>query len=137
MSLAIIRLLFDAGLLVLVWMVQLVVYPSFSFYNKDNLKRWHDKYKAQVTIIVLPLMLGQLATAGAQLWNEVTWYTVTSAVIVFLLWLSTFAKFVPLHNQITNGDYGEQTLQDLVRYNWGRTILWTGLFLISMGKVLL
>lgn len=132
MSLEIIRLLFDAGLFVLIWMVQLVVYPSFSFYNSNNLKRWHDKYTKQITFIVMPLMLGQLATVGVQLWQNVTWYTVLSGVLVLLLWGSTFLKFVPLHNRIATGDFDERTLNDLVRFNWGRTVLWSVLFLISL-----
>jgi len=135
MSLAIIRLLFDAGLFVLIWMVQLVVYPSFTFYNSDNLKRWHDKYTKQITFIVMPLMLGQLAAIGAQLWEEATWYTVLSGVLVFLLWGSTFLKFMPLHNRITAGDFETKILDDLIHYNWGRTVLWSVLFLISMGAI--
>jgi len=132
MSLAIIRLLFDAGLLVLIWMVQMVVYPSFTFYNQDNLKRWHDKYTRQITFVVMPLMFGQLAAISGQLWEEVTWYTVLSGVFVFLLWSSTFLKFVPLHNRITKDNFDNKTLDDLVRYNWGRTVLWSALFLISV-----
>jgi len=136
MSLIVIRLLFDAGLFVLIWMVQLVVYPSFTFYKPNNLKRWHDKYTKQVTFVVMPLMLGQLAIIGTQLWEDATLYTVLSGVLVFLLWLSTFIKFVPLHNRITTGDFDDKTLTDLVRYNWGRTVLWSGLFLISVVTVL-
>jgi len=132
MSLAIIRLLFDAGLLVLIWMVQMVVYPSFTFYKKDNLKRWHDKYTRQITFVVMPLMFGQLAAISGQLWEEVTWYTVLSGVFVFLLWSSTFLKFVPLHNRIAKDNFDNKTLDDLVRYNWGRTVLWSALFLISV-----
>jgi len=135
MSLAIIRLLFDAGLLVLIWMIQLVVYPSFTFYDQSNLKRWHDKYTRRVTFVVMPLMLGQLAAVGLQLWKDANWYTVLSGIIVFLLWLSTFMKFVPLHNRISGGDFDKETLNDLVRNNWGRTVLWSLLFLISVGKL--
>ena len=135
MSLEIIRLLFDTGLLVLIWMVQLVVYPSFTFYNSNNLKRWHDKYTKQITFIVMPLMIGQLAVIGVQLWEDVTWYTLLSGMLVFLLWGSTFLKFVPLHNRITSGDVEEKTLNDLVRYNWGRTVLWSVLFLISVQAI--
>jgi len=136
MSIAITRLLFDAGLFVLIWMVQLVVYPSFTFYTRENLKRWHDKYTVQVTFIVMPLMLGQLAIIGFQFWQEVTWYTILSAVFVFLLWLSTFLKFIPMHQLITTAEFDELILTNLVRYNWGRTFLWSGLFLISVGKVM-
>jgi len=81
-------------------------------------------------------MLGQLATIGGQLWAGANWYNMLSAVLVFLLWVSTFLKFVPLHNRITTGDFDKETLDDLVRYNWGRTVLWSILFLISVVAVL-
>jgi len=80
-------------------------------------------------------MLGQLAIIGAQLWKNATWYTLLSGVLVFLLWGSTFLKFVPLHIRIASGDFEEKTLDDLVLYNWGRTVLWTVLFLISVEAI--
>jgi hypothetical protein len=136
MSLVIIRLLFDTGLLVLIWLVQLVVYPSYTYYTQDNFKRWHDQYTKRVTIIVMPLMLGQLIVIGMQLWTDANWFNLLSGLIVFLLWCATFLKFVPLHNRITNGDFNQETLHDLIRCNWGRTVLWSVLFLISVGEVL-
>jgi len=45
MSIPLIRLLFDFGLLVLIWLVQLVIYPSFLYYEQDNLKRWHENIR--------------------------------------------------------------------------------------------
>jgi len=134
MSLEIIRLLFDAGLFVLIWIIQLVVYPSFSFYNSKNLKRWHDKYTKQITFIVMPLMLGQIATIGVQLWKDATWYSVLSGILVLLIWGFTFLKFVPLHNQIAVGEVQEKIFDDLVRYNWVRTVLWSLLLMISLGS---
>ncbi len=44
MSLEIIRLLLDFGLVVLIWMIQGIVYPSFLDYNTENLAVWHRKY---------------------------------------------------------------------------------------------
>ena len=56
MSLDLARLLIDFGFVVLIWAVQLVIYPSFGFYAKANLFEWHKSYTARVTYIVLPLM---------------------------------------------------------------------------------
>ena len=55
-----ITLLVDIGLVVLIWMVQLIVYPSFTFYSKENLVNWHQKYTARIAVIVIPLMFLQL-----------------------------------------------------------------------------
>ncbi len=126
------RLLFDFGLVVLIWMVQLVVYPSFRYYSSENLVEWHRLYTLQITYVVMPLMLGQLGICLLQLWNVVSWYTLVSMGIVFLLWLSTFLQFVPMHGSIAVGNFDENTLVNLVSKNWLRTILWTLLFCISL-----
>lgn len=136
MSLEIIRLLFDAGLFILIWIVQLVIYPGFSFYNRDNLMRWHERYTSRITLVVMPLMLGQLAIVGLQLWSDLNGYTVASAFVVLLLWLSTFLKFIPLHQRIADGDFDKEVLNDLVRFNWGRTVLWTALFVLSVVEMI-
>ena len=109
-----IRLLLDFGLVVLVWIVQLVIYPSFKYYEKTNLLKWHERYTTQITLVVFPLMFGQLIIGGLQLWQEISWYTVSSAVIISALWISTMFLFVPLHGRITTGDYKEETLEKLV-----------------------
>ena len=70
MSIPLIRLLFDFGLLVLIWLVQLVIYPSFLYYEQDNLKRWHEKYTQKITYVVLPLMMGQLIITTIHLFND-------------------------------------------------------------------
>jgi len=131
MTLSLIRLLFDFGLLVMIWMVQLVVYPGFKYYHRERLIEWHNIYTARISYVVLPLMLGQLLLSGIQLWGEVSWYTLGSFLIIALLWGSTFLQFVPLHDTISKGNFKEETIFQLVKKNWLRTVLWTFLFLCS------
>ena len=100
MSLDLARLLIDFGFVVLIWAVQLVIYPSFGFYTKANLFEWHKSYTNRVTLIVLPLMFSQLILSCLQLWNIQNWYTIVSFVIIIILWLQTFLIFVPLHQSI-------------------------------------
>lgn len=122
------RLLFDFGLVVLIWMVQLIVYPSFIYYSKADLIPWHNIYTGKITLIVLPLMLGQLIVAGLQMSQNLNWYTGISLLIILILWGSTFLVFVPLHGDISSHTFDEQTLTQLVNRNWVRTILWSLLF---------
>lgn len=132
MNLAQYRLLLDFGLAVLIWIVQLVVYPSFLFYRREDLLNWHGDYTQKITYVVLPLMLGQLLAGGLQLARSVSWYTAFSAVVILSLWLLTFLVFVPLHGQIASGAFDEQTLSRLVQWNWLRTALWTLLFVAGL-----
>lgn len=125
------RLLFDFGLVVLIWLVQLVIYPSFLFYSKEQLISWHQKYTTRLTFIVIPLLFGQLITAILQLLNKITIYTVSSIVLIILVWALTFTQFVPIHNKIASEKSNTQLLNKLVKLNWLRTIVWTIIFIYS------
>jgi len=128
MDINIIRLLFDAGLFVLIWMVQLVVYPSFLYYEKQNLVKWHNHYTKGLSIIVIPLMFGQLIMACIQLVELPSIETIISLLMVCAVWISTFVQFVPVHNKISKNKVTEKLLQQLVNRNWLRTLLWTLIF---------
>ena len=132
MSIAILRLLFDFGLLVLIWIVQRIIYPSFLHYNPKNLISWHKVYTSRLSFIVMPLMLGQLGISIYQLIIEINLYTVLSIIIIIVIWVSTFLQFVPIHAQISKGNASQKMLDSLVKKNWIRTFLWTSLFLYSM-----
>ena len=132
MTLEILRLMIDASFMVLIWAVQLVIYPSFGYYSKANLLIWHKSYTKRVTFIVLPLMLSQLILGVIQLWTLQNWYTLLSMVIIISLWLLTFLVFVPLHQSIDNNTPVENVCEKLVAKNWTRTVLWTLLFVVSV-----
>ena len=131
MSIAIIRLLLDFGLVVLIWIIQRIVYPSFLHYKTQNLIVWHNAYTSRFSTIVIPLMLGQLAISIYQVIVVTNLYTIISLVCIVLIWASTFSQFVPIHSQISKGIINEKLLISLVKKNWIRTILWTLLFLFS------
>ena len=95
------RLVLDVGLLVLIWMIQLIVYPSFLFYTAKELIAWHKMYTKAIALIVIPLMLGQLGIAIYQVFLLQNTYTLTSIVLVVFLWGITLLKFAPMHQQIS------------------------------------
>ena len=131
MSLEVIRLLLDFGLVILIWIIQRIVYPSFLYYTKENLLTWHKEYTARFAVIVIPIMFAQLGVSAYQLSISFNLYTIVSIVIISLVWLSTFLQFVPIHSNIARATVDEKTLELLVRKNWIRTALWTLLFVIS------
>jgi len=128
----ILRILFDLGLLVLIWMVQLVVYPSFLYYSDERLIKWHSRYVQRISLVVIPLMFGQTFVSGYQLYQEHTSYTVGSVILVIVTWVLTFSLFVPRHNAISNGVHTHKTLVELVSLNWSRTMIWTLIFLWTL-----
>lgn len=126
------RLLVDFGFLVLIWAVQLIIYPSFNYYSKENLYIWHNSYTTRVSFIVLPIMLSQLILAFVQLYKIQDWYTILSMLIIIALWLLTFLIFVPLHQSIDKNQPNKNACVKLVTKNWMRTVLWTLLFVLSL-----
>jgi len=131
MSITIIQLLLDFGLVVLIWIIQRIVYPSFLYYNTENLVAWHRIYTSRFSAIVIPLMLGQLGLCIYQVITLSSLYTFISLVIIILIWIATFSQFVPIHSKISQGIVNEKMLISLVKKNWIRTVLWTLLFLYS------
>lgn len=126
------RILFDTGLLVLIWMVQLIVYPSFLFYRKEKLEYWHSIYVKRISFIVIPLMFGQTLVAGYQLYQGISTYTLGSIFLILAVWALTFLLFVPRHNTISNSSYTQKTLTELVSLNWYRTLVWTLILLWTL-----
>jgi hypothetical protein len=114
MSISIVRLLIDFGLVVLIWMIQLIVYPSFLHYTASNLIKWHKKYTLLIGYIVGPLMLGQLAIVSYQVSNDINLYNSLSIFIIAAIWIVTFLQFVPIHTNISKGRLSKQMLVSLV-----------------------
>ncbi|TQI71832.1 hypothetical protein JM79_2783 [Gramella sp. Hel_I_59] len=132
MELHTIRLLLDFGLMVLIWIVQLVIYPGLCHYGQNELGDWHKKYTGRIGVIVGPLMILQLIVASSQLFLQQGVYEITSILFILALWLLTFLIFVPLHNAIKPSESCDQITGNLVSRNWGRTILWSVLFIITL-----
>tara|TARA_B110000003_G_scaffold233735_1_gene237137 strand:- start:7369 stop:7791 length:423 start_codon:yes stop_codon:yes gene_type:complete len=129
------RLVLDAGLLVLTWTIQLIVYPSFLFYTAKELVTWHKIYTKTIALIVIPLMLGQLGITIYQVFLVQNIFTFTSIVLVVFLWGITLLKFAPMHQQISEGNTQIQLLKKLAQNNWIRTIIWNILCAMSATSV--
>lgn len=129
---AIIQLIVDFGLVVLIWMVQLIIYPSFLYYKSKNLMVWHQKYTERIAVIVVPLMLMQLAIAIYLVFYQFDITNSIRLIIVLFLWIFTFTSFAPLHFKISEGKHTEKMLQLLITRNWWRTFLWSALFVFDL-----
>jgi hypothetical protein len=127
-----ISILVDVGLVVLIWMVQLIVYPSFPYYKTENLIEWHQKYTTGIAVVVVPLMLAQLVLAIVAVFYQPNFTAISTLLIVLFLWIFTFLCFAALHFKISAVIPNQKLLQLLIRRNWIRTFLWSGLFLFHL-----
>ena len=131
-----ISLFFDSGLLILILMVQLIIYPSFIHHQPKRLLIWHSIYTKKIALIVLPLMLGQLCVAIFQVYQNQNLDTVLYFAIVLFLWGITLTKFAPMHGQISDGRVDKEFLQKLVKLNWTRTLSWFLLLILTLKKII-
>lgn len=125
-------LIVNSGLVVLIWMVQLIVYPSFLFYNKENLVQWHNIYTKRIAVIVVPLMLIQLVLSILNTIVSFSIINLTIALLVLFLWVFTFTSFAPVHFKISENRFQQTQLQQLVNRNWIRTIIWSFILGLSL-----
>ena len=128
------RLVVDFGLVVLIWLVQLIIYPSFRYMSPEQLAVWHPKYTNLITLVVGPLMLAQVAVVGWEVMSRFSWLALISAVLVGLTWVLTVFQAVPLHNQIAAGINLSDTVERLILANWLRTVVWTVIFLLGLVR---
>ncbi|MEM6525904.1 MAG: hypothetical protein AAF693_19040 [Bacteroidota bacterium] len=124
----------DFGLVILIWLVQLIIYPSFQYIDKAQISEWHSKYTVLITIVVMPLMFGQVAFHILSLFKKVDTLGVVQAALIAVVWAITFLKAVPLHNRIQSGVNFEESVSSLIQWNWPRTIIWTLIFCISFWQ---
>ena len=128
-----IQLLIDFGLVVLILMVQFTIYPSFLFFETDNLVKWHLSYTGQIAKVVGPLMLLQLGLSiYALFFNNSGYIEIIYLILVLGTWISTALQFVPIHNRISNNNHSTKDLDQLVKRNWLRVILWLLIFGLSL-----
>ena len=128
------KLCTDVGLLVLIWMVQLLIYPSFCHFGKDGFDRWHHMYMRNITFIVLPLMLGQLLLSGYLLFylQDFSTFRIVDFALVGSMWLSTALFYKPLHEKLVKQGFDIPLCNQLDRTNWWRTAVWTVIVLLHL-----
>ena len=132
MDINLLKILLDFGLVVLVWIVQLAIYPSFLYYQKEDLGRWHAVYTQRITYVVLPLMLGQLVIHSWLVISFRDLYHGLSWLLVIATWMITFIYAVPLHRHIGRQQHIAKNCKKLIRVNGVRVIIWSAIFVLDV-----
>lgn len=121
----------DFAMFVLIWVVQLIIYPVFHQVKEGVFGSWHRKYCNQIGFFVLPLMFLQLIEAASSSFfvgDTLAWLKLFG---VLGAWLVTFAVSAPCHRILAKKGLQPQVIARLIRTNWLRTFLWTLVFVIS------
>lgn len=125
----------------LVVFVDIVHYPSFHYADKERgheFHRFHTKYTGYV--VGAPMLLEMAAGAllpFAATWAElpllvqaVSW---VSFALLIGIWAETGFRVIPKHNALQqNGLHDKNRIQELVRSNRYRTLMWGVRFLLLL-----
>ncbi len=127
----------------LIWVIQVLHYPSFAKFSPERFAAFHPFHTERISWIVALPMLIELALSVYLLWSRsplVPFYGLNLFLLILtlILWASTFFWAIPLHNRLGEG-YSADLIGQLVAMNWIRTFAWTlrfGLLAWLVGRLL-
>lgn len=109
----------------LIWIIQIVHYPSFRFFDKKSFLPFHHFHTKSITKIVAPTMLLELGLGAFLAYqNLFSINFVVPFLMVLGIWASTMFLQIPLHAKLADRLH-EKDVEKLISSNWIRTILWT------------
>ena len=130
----IIHLIATSVMVGVIWIIQLVHYPSFHFIELKQYTTFQRFHMSRISYVVIPAMLTELFTLILIIisMDQIDTLVLASAILLILIWLITALFFSGVHQKLTLG-YDQTVVDKLVKLNWGRTLLWTlRLLLISI-----
>lgn len=109
----------------LIWIIQVVHYPTFLFLSKKKFMRftrWHQK---RISWIVAPIMLIELISSVVLCFSSLYfWFFYVNLGIVISNLLVTFIIQIPIHKKL-NSKKDRKIIKWLIKSNWIRTSLWS------------
>lgn len=123
----------------LIWIVQLVHYPSFQYVGTDIFRAFQLHHVNSIDKIVIPVMVIELSTSFGLAWTDgFLSLNAMGFYIVILIWISTGILSVPAHTKLESSK-DDKAIQKLIFTNWFRTVLWTlksGLNLFLLNQLI-
>ena len=107
-----------------IWVIQLLHYPSFHFINDQKYIEFQHFHMQRISIIVIPAMLTELASALLLAYFFESSLTIILLALLLGIWGITFIFFTNMHQKLTNG-FDPSIVDKLVKINWSRTALWS------------
>ena len=111
----------------IIWLIQIVHYPSFAFISKQKFISFERFHQKKISILVIPLMSCEFIshflsyTLGD---FNFSLRSILPTLALLAIWFVTFFMCVPCHNKLCNCfDHG--ILKKLIFYNYFRTFFWS------------
>ena len=115
-----------------IWVIQLLHYPSFHFINEKNYIEFQHFHMQRISFIVIPVMLIESASALLLAYFFRSSLTIILLALLLGIWGITFIFFTNMHQKLTNG-YDPSIVDRLIQINWSRTILWSFRLIILLS----
>ena len=111
-----------------IWIVQLVHYPTFLFIDEQKSNDFQKFHMSRISYIVMPAMTTELFS-GIYIYiypNMAIYSTLFLLALTILIinWVITALVFVKMHNKLLI-NYKIEIISLLVKWNWLRTLLWS------------
>ena len=115
-----------------IWVIQLLHYPSFHFINDQKYVDFQHFHMQRISFIVIPAMLVELASGLLLAYFFRSSLTIILLAFLLGIWGITFIFFTNIHQNLTNG-YDHSIVDRLIQINWSRTALWSLRFIILLS----
>ena len=108
----------------IIWVIQVVHYPSFHFIGNSRYISFQKFHMERISYIVIPVMLVESISGFLLIYDELNLILLISMVLLLSIWMLTAFFFASVHQKLVSG-YQLEMVTRLVKINWIRTLLWT------------
>ena len=125
-TLELIHLIATAMMVSIIWIIQILHYPTFLFVDKKHYTEFQIFHMKNISYLIIPIMLLELFTGLYILLynNMINFYFSASFGLLIVIWLITALFFSKFHSELSK-KYNRDTILKLIRLNWIRTFFWT------------
>lgn len=109
----------------LIWLIQLIHYPSFKFINPTHFSEFHRFHSNTITYIVGPIMTIELLSGFYLFFHQKSNLMFNLNLLgLLLIWAATAFLSVPSHAKLALG-FTDTSASFLISTNWIRTAIWS------------
>ena len=126
LSLDQLHLISTSMMVAIIWIVQILHYPTFLFIDKVRYTEFQQFHMNKISYIIVPLMLVELISGLSILFTveNIQFSFYVSLSLLILIWLITGLFFTKFHSELSK-KFSHNTILRLIRLNWIRTVFWT------------
>jgi hypothetical protein len=124
------NLVSSSGIFILIWLTQILIYPSFLLVDASNFKSYHNLHTSRMTWIVAPLMLLDGVVSLLVFMGTESPLAKLNALLCVAPLAATFVYYGPLHDRIAR-KYEVAKLNALTQHNWLRVALWSAKLVVA------